>query len=371
MDTIEIKGNPGKNNTFSEITIKDAGSVNPNAQTVNNNYGMSCEEVLRLVHELLKPELALYKQEAEKKALERVDVMSKKLLDRLIQVADDVRQRFQEPAIQFAVDETMKEYIRSGKEELSDDLIDLMIERLKVEEHSTKQALIDDARHILPKLPASAVAILAMLAFAKLILIRPRTQFIDCLKKLSPLLGQLRDLRSLDVAYLEQVRCGQNLSVIMSNSSFVKMMRKQYDALFTHPITFDTFNRVLTEHRLNVGVDVQANVAATSLFAIQGGLLQYNFSIKADNSFIGGLYKDHAIACFEALRPHLEPCTDNEIRQFFLDIDPNWQCVFDLFERRDIQSFRASPVGIYIGTRKLTRLLGEEIPVGMFYEDKP
>ncbi len=368
---IKVTGNPGKDNSFTDVNVQHAGSVNPNATTVNNNYGMSCDEVLRLVHELLKPELALCKQEAEKKVLERVEVMNKKLLERLMQVEAVVRQRFQEPAIQFAVHETMTEYIRSGKEELSDDLIDLMIERLLVEEHSTKQALIDDARQILPKLPASAAAILAMLAFVKLIATRPRTQFIDCLKKLSPLLGQLSNLRSLDVAYLEQGRCGQNLSVVMSNDSFVKTMRKHYDAFFTHPIALDTFNQVLTEHRLNGDVDFNAYSTFLSLFDDQGGLLQYNFSANADNRAIKNPHKDYLTACFEAIRPHLEPCTDDEIRQFFLDIDPNWQYVFDLFERHDIQSFRASPVGIYIGTRKLTRLLGEEIPIGMFYADKP
>ena len=369
---ININGNPGTGNTFTEIHVQHAGSVNPNAQTVNNNYGMSCDEVLRLVHELLKPELALCKQEAEKKVLERVEVMNNKLLERLMQVEAVVRQRFQEPAIQFAVHETMTEYILSGKEELSDDLIDLMIERLQVEEYSTKQALIDDVRHILPKLPASAAAILAMLAFVKIIETRPRTQFIDCLKKLSPLLGQLRDLRSLDVAYLEQVRCGQTLTVVMANGSFINMMKDSYDVFFTHPITYETYNRILVENRLITDVDTKNREVAMLLFAPrEGGLLQYNLSTKADNRVLDGPHKDYLIACFEAIKPHLKPYTDDEIRQFFLDIDPNWQYVFDLFERRDIQSFRASPVGIYIGTRKLTRLLGEEIPIGMFYADKP
>ncbi len=367
MEIIEVKGNPGQGNTYSESTVHQAGNVFPNATTVN--IGMTDTEVRALVDKLVKSKLALYQQDAAEETLRRKMVIIDQLIERLKQLDSALRQRFQEPAIQFAVSETTTEYIRSGKEELSDDLIDLMIERLKVEEHSTQQAIIDDARHILPKLSNSAVAILAMLAFVKIILIRQRSQFIDCLRKLSPLLSQLEDLHSLDIAYLEQARCGHSQPAITYNQSFVASMKRTYDVFFTHPITADTYNRVLAENHLNTVVDIHAHVATMSLFAFKGELLQYNLSTKADDRSIKGPFKDHVIACYNALRPHFKPYTDNEIRQFFLDIDPNWQAAFNLFERSDIRTLLLDPVGVYIGTRKLTHLLGEDVPLGIYYED--
>ena len=61
--------------------------------------------------------------------------------------------------------------------------------------------------------------------------------------------------------------------------------------------------------------------------------------------------------------------TKEEVCNFFLGIDPNWQNAIDLFNRKDIRSFIVSPVGYYIGTRKLTKILGEEIPISLFYSD--
>ncbi len=361
------KDTPNRGNTYNDIDIQHADSVNPNVRTVNI-YGMSFSDVRTLCLDLLQSELALYRQEAAKEAEKRLNDISDKLMERLKQTEATVCQRFMEPAIQFAVNETMTEYIRSGKEELSDDLIDLMIERLQVEEHSTQQTLIDDARQILPKLSSTSVAILTLLAFTRLVMFRDRREFVEFIGKLSPLLRQLGTPHNMDIAYLEQARCGQNLSVIVSNSSFIETMKKHYAACFTHPITTDRFNQIMQELNYNTGANTLIRFELVKLFDTKEGKMQYNYSTKIDKFSIGP-QKDKIVAGCNALIAQAVPYTDEEIRQFFRDIDPDWQSVFNLFERREIQLFKPSPVGLYIGARKLSRLWGQDVPIGLFYGD--
>ena len=280
------------------------------------------------------------------------------------QLEDSTRQRFQEPSIQFAVNETMKEYIRSGKEELGDDLIDLMIERLKVEEHTTKQSLIDEARQILPKLSNSAVAVLAMLTFVKLIFLRERTEFVRILEKLTSLAGELGTPQSLDIAYLEQARCGQSLSFVTSNKNFVEEMKNTYDVLFSHPVSLEEFNQFMREYGINQEEKTPILLAISSFFDTKAQSMTYKYS-----TFPESRIKDEIKEYMNLLKDRLSLYSEEEVRAYFLGISPMWQNVINLFERKDIKSFTLSPVGMYIGTRKLSRVLGEEVSIDIFYKN--
>lgn len=332
------------------------------AQTVN--IGMSYTEVKNLCQDLIQSELDTYKQDAFVEAEKRFNKISDRLLERLSQLEDSTRQRFQEPSIQFAVNETMKEYIRSGKEELGDDLIDLMIERLKVEEHTTKQSLIDEARQILPKLSNSAVAVLAMLTFVKLIFHRERTEFVRILEKLTSLAGELGTPQSLDIAYLEQARCGQSLSFVTSNKNFVEEMKNTYDVLFSHPVSLEEFNQFMREYGINQEEKTPILLAILIFFDTKAQGMIYKYS-----TFPESRIKDEIKKYMNLLKDRLSLYSEEEVRAYFLGISPMWQNVINLFERKDIKSFMLSPVGMYIGTRKLSRVLGEEVSIDIFYKN--
>lgn len=50
-------------------------------------------------------------------------------------------------------------------------------------------------------------------------------------------------------------------------------------------------------------------------------------------------------------------------------INPNWVMFFNKFNKDDIKNFTLSPVGSYIGTRKLSKILGQDIPLSVFYKE--
>ena len=87
-------------------------------QGQNVNVGMSYADVKDLCTTLIKSEIASYEQMAYSVAQERFERIISKLLEALSQIDEQYRIRFQEPSIQFAAQESFKEFIRSGKEEL-------------------------------------------------------------------------------------------------------------------------------------------------------------------------------------------------------------------------------------------------------------
>lgn len=340
------------------------GALQVQGQTVN--VGMSYSDVKDLCTTLVQKELAIYEQKASETAIRRFEQIMDKLLEALRQLDEQYKMKFQEPAIQFAARETFKEYIRSGKEELSDDLIDLMIERLTVEEHTTKQALIDEARQILPKLSTSSVAILALCAACKLLFIRRREGFIDVFRKLTPLAKEVGTPLRMDIAYLEQVRCGQSLSFVSSFSPFVDAMMKIYAPVFTHQITIEEFNRIMSEEGLNTG-DHKVFGMLLSLFKTEGHNMLLDISVTTEKMFVEK--NEELLSALNKVVSRLPKYTSEEVRQFFIAIDSNWNNVIELFNRKEIQSFMVSPVGNYIGTRKLSKLIGEDVSINLFYQN--
>lgn len=344
-------------------------SAGDNAQQIQGQtvlVGMSYADVKDLCTTLIQSELALYAQAANAEAQKRFDTILDKLIDALTKIDEKYRSRFQEPAIQFAANETFKEFIRSGKEELSDDLIDLMIERIRVEEHTTKQALIDEARQILPKLSSVTISILAILTFSKLIINNKKSKFIAYMQKLSPLLLQVGNPQSMDIAYLEQIRCGQVLSFISASSEFTEMMQKNYSPMFSHPILIDDFNRTMAENGWN-NEDMSIALTMLALFETKGNQLIFNYSTLSKETFT--TRQQEFLEASNKLLSLARKYTKEEVKQFFLDIDPNWINAIKLFNRNDIKSFIVSPVGYYIGSRKLSKTLGEEIPFSLFYKN--
>lgn len=340
-------------------------AVQIQGQTIN--VGMSYADVKDLCTSLIRSEIASYEQRANQIAQNRFDDIMAKLLKALSQIDEKYRMRFQEPAIQFAANETFKEFIRSGKEELSDDLIDLMIERIKVDEHTTKQALIDEARQIIPKLTTSSIAVLALLTFSKLIFVRNRQEFEKILQLMIPLVNELGSPQSLDIAYLEQVRCGHSFPSMLTKKGFIETMLHSYSPIFKHPITIEQFNQIATETGINQR-DSQLFMRIVSLFETNGNLMTMNISTISDELF--STNKQDMADSLKLIVEKMPSYTKDEVKQFFIDLASNWQNVIALFNRLDIRSFTVSPVGYYIGCRKLSKLFGEEVPIETFFDNK-
>lgn len=363
---VEKQANVGTNNG----TIIVGGDNTQKNQTgqIHIHQGMNYDEVRTLCLDLVQRELALYKQQAIDESMRRFNQLMEKFLGQFSRIEESKRQRLQEPAIQNALNETFKEYVKSGKEELGEDLIDLMIERVEVEEHTTNQSIIDEVRQILPKLSSSTVSLISLLTFSQLIIPRATDIFIDMLHKLSPLVENIRDIHNIDVAYLEQIRCGQSLSFVGFGKNFEQRMMSNYNLLFYYPISIDQFNSIMAKYGYDLEDKLYISLALNSLMDTRGKRMQFKFNSYREE-FLVGEKKYKITEPLGNLLKEMSALDEIEIRQFFLNINPNWAMVFDKFNRDDIKNFTLSPVGSYIGTRKLSKIFSQDIPLSVFYKE--
>lgn len=364
--SVEKQANVGSNN--GTIIVGSDNSQQIQAGHIHIYQGMNSDEVRTLCLDLVQKEIALYKQQAAVESQRRFESLMDKFLDLLSKIDESKRQKLQEPAIQFAVNETFKEYIKSGEEELGDGLLDLMIERMEVDEHTTKQSLIDEARQILPKLSANTISLISIITFSELLIPRNNSDFVELLYNLSPLISRLRSVNSIDVAYLEQVGCGQSFSFFNTGKTFEQRMQSIYNLLFLHPYTIEQYNTFMTQHGYNQGEMSFVARTIMSLMEIKGQKMQFKINAYREELFLEEK-RQEMIDAMTLLLKDMTQFSEDEVKQFFVEIDANWVVVFELFKRGDVKNFILSPVGLYIGSRKLSKLFSKDIPLSIFYKD--
>ncbi len=353
--------NLGSKQSIEDIHNSSVNQINGNI-TINN--GISAADAIAICKEVIENQMAILRREAQTEA----DARLKKISDKIVSsITEDLLQRFKEPAIQFALNETISGYIKTGDDELGENLVDLLIERLEAKERTTQQSVIDEARQIISKLSSNAIALLSILVFQKIIFPLDRSQYDNLIRKLSPIAAKLGKITDLDIAYLKQVGCGMGITNFQVSSPLEETLLKSYDLLFKHKISNDDFNKILNSDR---SVNWKSNL---------GVILGLFSPVEKDDMLFKVTCSRNVLPFFQNVKPELLPTFDRykeaalsyspqEVIDYHLDIDPNWEHVFELFKKPNILSFQLNPVGIYIGIRQLTRIGQiEDIPMTLFY----
>lgn len=153
----------------NEQNISDISNSTINQANGNIiNKGVSVKDVLDIVSCVVADKMTIYQQQAEFTAQQRLNDFKQKLVDELKGKGEDTFKRFNQPSVQVAARKAALGYVQSGEIEDKDNLVDLLIERVSVEEKTTKQHLIDEAIEILPSLSIECLRLLTFMAFADL-----------------------------------------------------------------------------------------------------------------------------------------------------------------------------------------------------------
>ena len=355
-------GNDQKIESVNQSTIVQAkGDINFN--------GITAETAMEICKYVVKAELAVYTQDARVEAEKRLSDISKKTIDRITSLKEDLLYRFKEPAIQMALNETFKNHIASGNEELGENLIDLLIERLKVQERTTEQSIIDEARNTIPKLSSNTVSLLAIMVFSKLIFPYNKKQYDDLLLKLAPLAERLKNISSLDIAHLKQVGCGYGISAFHVVEPLEKHLLSNYDLFFRHNILPNELNDIFQRYPQLITNSLHTDLLYIMvLLFTEGQYASFNIgSTKTVTVSFNQANKDHLIPLFEDLKNKAIPFTEDEVRYYHIQKDSRWQFAFEIFKNEQITTFQLNPVGTYIGIRQLTKICERPIPMSLFY----
>ena len=363
-----------KEQNISDITNSTINQAN--GDIINN--GVSVKDVLDIVSCVVADKMTIYQQQAEFTAQQRLDDFKQKLVDELKGKDEDTLKRFNQPSVQVAARKAALGYVQSGETEDKDNLVDLLIERVSVEEKTTKQHLIDEAIEILPSLSVECLRILTFMAFANLMRQGTVSDYEKWIDSVNPIIEKISATTMLDVDFLNQANCSYSMGGFHNSTSFIENQLKTCDLLFRHSPSKDFVDKLLVKFKLTRMANgfqmiPGANVNKDLLIIDAFGLLEYpDIKIKYTtlSNVCTGLSNHGYTDVIEAFHDYFnetQPYTKEEVEQYFINRNPHWREALDFLKRDDITSLRLKPVGTYIACRQLTKLTGNEVSLDIFY----
>lgn len=372
-----------KSDKLQVSNVSDNSTVNQaydSIYNISNNYnGLQIKDVVPLVQALVKSELEVCKLQAENTVLHRFNEFTASLESELDKKVSDKISRFAEPAMQFAVREATVGYLKSGDPEEREALIDLLIERVKEEERTSKQFLIDEAIKVLPKLSRKNLAVLTLITYEKLRVTGNIQALDNWIKCLNPILDILTQVKRLDIEYLIQADC-VSASALGRSKNWIEQNRNNYPLAFVSPIDASNSKVFMDKYSININGDAPTfshPFNKINLLITLTEILKFNrdgtitpLLLKQDEyanilkkADLGFMQSD-----FDELLSHVEAVNDEKIISYYEQFNPNWAIAIKLLNERPINSFSLKPVGVYIGSRQLTKLYGKEIDLNLFFK---
>lgn len=361
---------------FQDSTVNQAGR-----DLIINNHGLSADDVIAIVKSTVASELSIYTMNAESVANERLQKFSHDMVNQLAEKVADRLDRFNEPSLQFAVREAALGYVRSGSETDENNLIDLMIERVKVDEHTTKQKLIDQAIKIIPTLSPESLAVLSLLAFRQLSFSGNKQDYIKWVESVNSLVDTIAQVNDLDVEYLLQAGCTMGLSGLRAHSTWEDTCLQNMDLLLRH----NPSNEAVASFLASIGMQASKGgfsvlpgisdsqklllVFVQTLITMPG--MKVGFNVVGSRTIYDMIEKqglERLSAPIKTLIDASVPYSKAEVVDFFAGINPNWRGVIKVFNSTRVISYQLTPVGTYIGSRQLAKLSGRKIPLEIFYK---
>lgn len=372
---------------FGTDNSQEIGNVG-NDSTVNqakgnitiNNYGLKISDVIPLVHELVKSELDIYKKQAEETAVKRLNDFSEALEKSITEKVSDKIERFNDPAIQMAARKAALGYIKTGDSLNRENLIDMLIERVKTKENISKQYIIDEAIDILPKLSRECLAVVTLLTFSKLFLSGDRNNINNWFGGFGEVLDIIPYVKPLDLAYLTQVDCVTNHGSFYSRGNWLSILKKDFDIYFRKPVSKENAKPFIDKYEI-----VSENANCVRLNRIKNSPLSFwvllpLFTLNIDGSLtLNGSNKTWFMDILnrtglnymkddvEALINKAVSFKEDEIRQHLQKLHHNWPSAIDLLNSNPLDTYSLKPVGVYIGTRQLCKIYKREVSLDLFY----
>lgn len=347
----------------------------------NIHKGLSVKEVLDIINSVVADKIAIYQKEADQTVQKRLTEFENGLVEKLQEKKILSLDKFNQPAIQMASRKAALGYIQSGDDEAKDNLLDLLLERIIVEEKTTKQHLIDEAISILPSLSAPCLNLLTFLAFVRFTKHGKVEDFEKWIQGIEPVLSIFPTVNKLDIDFLIQANCAYSTSGFVPSDTFIDIQLKKYDLLFRHRPSKEFIERLWNKyHVMEMAHDAEKCQSDAAVLKMMTLMSLADISSTYNKMLITNFAKlqelllnvgDFDLA--QDLQTYYDqstPYTKEEVEQYFIAKNPLWEEAFKILKREDIATLQLKPVGKYLACRQMSKLFGYEIPIELFYGEE-
>lgn len=328
---------------MSDKQVQKSGddSVNIQAKSVNIQTGLTYSDVKEIALDVFKNNFEHLSVVAADTAKKRAEEITGTFLNELEKRNRTALNQAQDPDFQYSLFTVQKEYAKSGDKNLGDLLVDILVERTKVDQRGLLQIVLNESLAVAPKLTTSqlcALSIIFSLKYTRYL----RMNSLDMLKnylehRFAPFAKDLPKSRA-SYQHLEFAGCG---SISIGRSSINSILKQTYPGIFTIGFSKEQFGSEIEQ------ISGSENLLIPCLR--DNSLFQFNAT-----DFEGLKNKIREKGISETEYPKLEAfwkkylISDEELKKDLINKNESMAIIYDVWENSPMKSMTLTSVGIAI-----------------------
>lgn len=334
-------------------------STNLQGQSIVINQGITYQDAKNIAIDVFKSNYLELSAKAAETAKQRAEELVDDFLNEVQKRNPKSINAMENPGMQYAIFTAQKEYAKTGDKDLSDMLVDILVDRAAQQERNLKQIVLDESLSIVPKLTLSqldTLTIIFILKYSRNIQIGS----VPLLKKyfedyILPFTSTLSKEASL-YQHLEFAGCG---SISIGSSNIETIISHTYKGIFSKGFTKEEFEKT------EIPFDKYPQIIIPCL--------QDNtkFQLAAiDDDALTELAK--ALNVQDAELNKVKPLmnknqmNETEIKELLKQQGEFMNSLLDIWDNSHLKNMTLTSVGIAVATANLRRKTGISVDLGIW-----
>lgn len=212
-----------------EITAGDnSTNIQGNKVVVNQQNGMDYLQVRQVAMDIFKSNFYDLGEKVEKIVNERAEEIINKYLEQLQRAAPEAISNTADPDLRYSIYEVQKSYARVGNKEISDLLVDVLVERTLKQEESFLKIVLNETLTVIPKLTIRQMDILTIIFIFRYVGFKDDRPFGYLFGFLLPFINDIPTNESI-YQHLQYTGC---LSLSIGSLTFDSVVKMKFLHLF-------------------------------------------------------------------------------------------------------------------------------------------
>ena len=207
-------------------------SLNIQGEDVTLNLGVNYSEARQIALDVFEANFYKLSQLAGNIARERASELVDDFLSKLAQRNPVGIENTKDPDVQYAIFTAQREYARSGDKDLSDILVDILVDRISQKDRSILQIVLNEALQVAPKLTPDQFDVLSLvfiLRYTRRLNFQNLEDFHQYIRNVILPISQGIKTHQASFQHLEYTGCGtEQVTSITIESAFLR----SYPGLF-------------------------------------------------------------------------------------------------------------------------------------------
>lgn len=344
-----------------KITKQEGGenSTNLQGQSIVINQGISYQDAKNIAIDVFKSNYLELSEKAASTARQRAEELVDDFITQLQERSPQAINLMEEPGMQHAIFTAQKEYAKTGDKDLSDMLVDILVDRATQQERNLKQIVLDESLATVPKLTSNQLDTLTIIFLIKysrnrgIVSVASLKNYLE--NQIQPFLAGLSKEHSL-YQHLEFAGCG---SISMGSNQIENIYLQTYKGLFCKGFTREQFE-VIGKRIEDFPTLIMPCLHDNTKFQI-ASIDDDVFEEKANSVALSDEDKN-------LIMPFLNNCQMNasEAKEVIKAQGEFLEVLFDVWENSSLKNMTLTSVGIAIATANLRRKSGQSVDLGIW-----